>query len=349
MLKPPCIIAPVLLGAAIFGCGGEDETARLQAEREEAFQESMRNVVLEGFFTVTGREDGGRRRPERYEISSISHIAGDLWTFNSRIQYGDHDVTAPVPVKLVWADDTPMVSLTDLTIPGLGEGFTARVLFYEDQYAGMWGHGEVRGNMFGRILRGPDASAEVWLFDSLETLGGHTVEVEGDPQLIETPLGPAIEFDGDDALFLDVHPLSGAEQFTWEVVFRPDSGGGEEQRIFHLQEEGSETRLLFETRLTPDGWYLDAFANSGESKALIVPEKLHPLDEWHHIAQVYDGSEYRSYVDGELQMSAPLKLEPQGPGRTSLGVRINRVDYFKGAFQKARFTRRALQPDELWR
>ncbi len=43
-----------------------------------------------------------------------------------------------------------MVSLTDLTIPGLGT-FTARVLFYEDRYAGTWQHGKVGGHMFGKI------------------------------------------------------------------------------------------------------------------------------------------------------------------------------------------------------
>ena len=29
-----------------------------------------------------------------------------------------------------------MVSITDMSIPGLGHGFTARVFFYEDRYAG---------------------------------------------------------------------------------------------------------------------------------------------------------------------------------------------------------------------
>ena len=46
-----------------------------------------------------------------------------------------------------------MVSLTDMSIPGLGEGFTARVVFFRDHYSGMWWHGEVGGNMFGRVLR----------------------------------------------------------------------------------------------------------------------------------------------------------------------------------------------------
>ena len=197
------------------------------------------------------------------------------------------------------------------------------------------------------LLAGQESSV-TWTFDNLEQIGGHPVEVRGDPRVIETPEGKAIAFDGvDDALFLDVHPLAGAEAFTWEVVFRPDSGGAHEQRFFHLQEEGSTTRLLFETRLVEGGWYLDAFANSGGSKALMAREKLHPLDRWYHIAMLYDGEEYRSYVNGELQTSAPLALEPQGEGRTSVGVRINLVDYFKGAIRWARFTRRALEPAEF--
>ncbi len=66
------------------------------------------------------------------------------------------------------------------------------------------------------------AQSEIWLFDDLNRIGGHAVMVEGDPQVIDTPLGKAIKFDGvEDALFLDVHPLAGAETFTWEAIFRP--------------------------------------------------------------------------------------------------------------------------------
>lgn len=139
----------LLLALSLIGCG--DETSE-QAQREEAFRESMQNVVLEGSFTVTGR-DGAAPRTERYEIEKVVHLAGDVWTFHARIQYGDHDVTAPVPVRLVWADDTPMVSLTDVSIPGLGDDFTARVVFFRDHYSGMWWSGETGGNMFGVIRR----------------------------------------------------------------------------------------------------------------------------------------------------------------------------------------------------
>ena len=192
-----------------------------------------------------------------------------------------------------------------------------------------------------------------WTFDNLDTIGGHAVTVEGDPQVIETPHGKAVQFDGvDDALFLDVHPLAGAETFTWEAVFRPD-GGAEEQRWFHLDSgpadgDGSGDRMLFEIRAIEDEWCLDAFVHSGEAgKALLDRDRLQPLGRWYHVAAVYDGSELRSYVNGRLDGAAELAFSPQAPGRTSVGVRINKVHYFKGAVRQARFTPAALEPSEF--
>jgi hypothetical protein len=189
---------------------------------------------------------------------------------------------------------------------------------------------------------------EVWRFNRLDRIGGHPVTVLGHPRVIDTPAGKAIEFNGvNDALFLDVHPLEGAQQYTWEAIFRPD-GGRAEQRWFHLQENGSQDRMLFEIRVIGDQWCLDAFEASGAGhKTLLDRTKLHPLGEWYHVAAVYDGHEFRSYVNGVLQGSAKANFPPQGQGRTSVGVRINRVYYFKGAVRLARFTRRALPPSEF--
>lgn len=196
---------------------------------------------------------------------------------------------------------------------------------------------------------------EIWTFDRLDQIGGHPTSIVGNPRVVDTPQGKAVEFDGvDDALFVENHPLAGAGTFTWEVIFRPDTGGRPEQRFFHLQEKDAatgrdtQTRLLFETRLIDGRWCLDSFAFTPVgSKALLDRMRLHSLDAWHHVAMVYDGSEFRNYVDGELQGSAPVRLSPQGAGHSSAGVRINRVDYFKGAIRKARFTRRALAPAEF--
>lgn len=191
--------------------------------------------------------------------------------------------------------------------------------------------------------------AVTWTFDNLAKIGGHAVTVLGAPKVIDTPQGKAIQFDGvDDALFLEVHPLAGAETFTWEVIFRPDSDGPPAQRFFHMQENGSQNRYLFEARIINKQWALDSFAaTTAGSRALMDLKLLHPADRWYHIAAVYDGKAYRNYVNGKLQVAAEVKLAPQGRGRTSVGVRINKVDYFKGAIRLSRMTRRALTPAEF--
>ena len=44
-----------------------------------------------------------------------------------------------------------------------------------------------------------------------------------------------LPFNGrDDARCTDVHPLTGAKTWTWEVIFRPDEDGAAAQRFFHL-------------------------------------------------------------------------------------------------------------------
>jgi hypothetical protein len=189
---------------------------------------------------------------------------------------------------------------------------------------------------------------ELWTFDRLDRLGDHPTTILGGPRLVDTPIGKAVEFDGvDDALVVDVHPLAGAETFTWEAIFRPD-GGAAEQRWFHLQESGSDNRMLFEIRVLGDQWYLDSYGHSGDAQqALMDRTRLHPLGAWYHVAAVYDGRTFSNYVNGTQQGAADIRFAPQGRGRSSIGVRMNLVNYFKGAIHLARFTRRALSPAEF--
>lgn len=119
----------------------------------------LTNVKLVGRFTVSGREDR-EPRPEEYTITSAMKLPdGDMWLIKSRVKYGDKDMTVPIPLEIKWAGDTPVITLTDLTIPGLGT-FTSRVVIYENRYAGTWQHGNVGGNLFGRIEKVKDEKAE---------------------------------------------------------------------------------------------------------------------------------------------------------------------------------------------
>ena len=107
-------------------------------------------------------------------------------------------------------------------------------------------------------------------------------------------------------------------------------------------------RFMFEIRVTDAGWYLDAFVNSkAGSKALIDPKKTHPLNQWYAVQQTYDGKTYRSYVNGVLENEADVAFTPHGPGHMMVGVRINHVNWFTGSVAQARFTDRALKPEEF--
>jgi hypothetical protein len=205
-------------------------------------------------------------------------------------------------------------------------------------------------------LQAQTPAQTVWTFDNLESIGGAPTHVEGHPRIIDTAAGKAVQFNGvDDALFIDKHPLAGAKTFTFEAIFRPD-GGAFAQRWFHLAEidpvtgKDSDARFLFEMR-APVGtgqWYLDAFVNGpGYKSTLAVPDKLHALGQWYAVEQTYDGKTYRSYVNGVLQDQADIAFRPQGPGHASVGVRMTHVNYFHGAVLEARFTPRALTPDEF--
>jgi hypothetical protein len=48
---------------------------------------------------------------------------------------------------------------------------------------------------------------------------------------------------------------------------------------------------------------------------------------------------FRSYVNGVAAGEAEVAFTPQGEGAASLGTRINRRNYFKGAIRQARLRR----------
>lgn len=120
-----------------------------QTERE--FVERMRNVTMVGTFTVAGRESR-TPRPDRYDIESVEKVGDDLWRFNASMDCcGMNGRTLPIVVPMRWVGDTPVIMMTNTSLPGIGT-FTVRVLFHGDSYSGTWEHvGEGGGLMAGRI------------------------------------------------------------------------------------------------------------------------------------------------------------------------------------------------------
>ena len=174
------------------------------------------------------------------------------------------------------------------------------------------------------------------------------IEISGSPLLIDSPYGQAVYFDGiDDAIFMGLMPLAGLTQFTVEAIFRPDRGGNIEQRFLHFG-ESNEDRLLFEIRTTETEWYFDAYINTSKGeRALIDPERLHPLDQWHHVAFVVNDGLLSTYVNGNKELEHRILMTPIQTGQSSIGVRQNKVSWFKGAIYQLRISPEALSPNDF--
>jgi hypothetical protein len=192
----------------------------------------------------------------------------------------------------------------------------------------------------------------VWRLETAKTIGTLEPLVLGAPQPVdEPPAGRALHFNGSsDGLVLPAIPLTGWAQFTIEVLFKPESGGLPEQRFMHI-EDAKASRVMMETRLTENHhWYLDTFLLSGPSSlALIDKTKLHPADCWSWVALRYDGKIMTSFVDGVKELEGPVAFAPMVDGKMSLGVRQNRLYWFKGAIREVRFTPVALAEGKLQR
>ena len=130
------------------GIGSVVDPASLN-DAERQFVERMRDVNLAGSFTVAGREDR-TPRPDRYGIKSVEKVGNDLWRFNAEMHCCGVEGAVPVVVPLRWVGDTPMIMMTDTSLPGIGT-FTVRLFFHGDRYSGTWQHGEAGGHMSGRI------------------------------------------------------------------------------------------------------------------------------------------------------------------------------------------------------
>ncbi len=172
------ILLNVVLASLVFGCAAQtlmaDETGKTKqnienkpstatdrSQLEKKFESLLSNAVLEGLWQMTG--EGGLQsklplttpRPERYTIVSASKIGENDWLIQARVEIAeDKDVTIPVPVRVLWAGDTPVITLDEIAIPILGT-YSARVMMHSQFYSGVWWSyaKNYGGTMAGRIIK----------------------------------------------------------------------------------------------------------------------------------------------------------------------------------------------------
>ena len=102
----------------------------ISAEKQklyDLFEKKLSNVQFKGNFTILGKPQDNLPQ-ESYTIKSVKKLPqGEYWLFTARIQFGKQDLTIPMPLEVKWAGTTPVITLTNVTIPGLGT-FSSRVV-----------------------------------------------------------------------------------------------------------------------------------------------------------------------------------------------------------------------------
>ncbi len=195
------------------------------------------------------------------------------------------------------------------------------------------------------------STPEIWKLENLEEIGGHKPLILGNPQVVKDEYGLSLSFNGiDDGLILPVNPVASFEQFTVEVLFKPDADGLAQQRFVHFQDENNN-RGLIETRLLPDGrWFLDTYLHDGKTDSgLTLADRslLHPAGQWYWAALVYDGETMTHYLNGQKEDEGGIIFGPMSEGKMSVGVRLNQVFWYKGLIRELRFHEQALDEKQL--
>jgi hypothetical protein len=183
------------------------------------------------------------------------------------------------------------------------------------------------------------------IFDLPKIIKSEDVVLSGNPKIISDSI-MSVSFNGtDDAIFIDTMPLKGLTQFTIEAVFFPEKDGRFEQRFLHFGEINKD-RVLLEIRANEDSWYFDSFICAGGNKLALIDSTLtHPLNKWYHVAFVVDNGNLTSYVNGKKELSGKIEMTPLTTGKMSIGVRLNKVCWFKGKISSVKITSKALNPE----
>ena len=145
-----------LVAASAPGLHAEDSgkaPAPNAADREKQFSERLSRSRMIGFYSVIGQE--GPPKQDEYTLGAVEKKDGDTWQFEANIQFGKSTMNVPLQIPVLWAGDTPVISVTNFSIPGLGT-YTARVLFHGDQYAGTWSSDKHGGYLWGRLEKIPE-------------------------------------------------------------------------------------------------------------------------------------------------------------------------------------------------
>ena len=111
----------------------------------------------------------------------------------------------------------------------------------------------------------------------------------------------------------------------------------------------AENRALVELRLNGGRWALDSYLRHGTAQlTLLDPSRTHAVCVWQRgLDDVRRPHACATTSNGVEQGSGDVTFRPLVSGQTSIGVRQNRVSWFKGRIHTVRVTPSVLRPSQF--
>jgi hypothetical protein len=153
--------------------------------------------------------------------------------------------------------------------------------------------------------------------------------------------GQALDFDGDDFVVIDNDPtlhITG-KTISMHAWLLPRSGGGNSgSRIISKRTDAGGNDVF---AMTLENYRLNFHINGVD----LVSSHIVVLNEWVHVAMVYDGTEMRLYINGALDTNGPESDPiPASSRAVHLGTREGEALYFDGIMDDVRILNTVLVP-----
>jgi|SRR5579859_579818 len=148
------LIAAAVIWLGVCGVSLAQQSSTVPATQpdretlEKELAERLSGARLVGFYMADGQE--GPPKHDSYTLRKVEKREGDKWLFTAVLSYGQQSMALPLQIPIYWAGDTPIISVTNFNIMGMGS-YTARVMLYKDHYAGTWSSTTHGGYLWGKI------------------------------------------------------------------------------------------------------------------------------------------------------------------------------------------------------
>ena len=202
-----------------------------------------------------------------------------------------------------------------------------------------------------------------WSFDK-GTIKGEIVEdvwvgndgtIKGDPQEADGKVGGCLEFDGDvDYVLVDSDKINiDYSEITMECWVFVKSLDDSWNRIISLEDTASGNKnvvsLYYDDDDNQHGFWITANGTACNAATDMIQEDI-PLNEWIHLAGVFDGKKAKFYKNGELAKEYGLSGKVKGGGLfLGIGDRSDacNCDAVPGMIDEVRLYNRALTDREI--